>query len=273
MRISEILEITRKYNVTPRKRKGQNFLVDERVANREIEYAQISKEDTVLEIGPGLGILTSRLVERAGRVIAIEYDRGLAKYNQERFGNKLELIEGDALLIPFPAFDKIVSNIPYNISSPLIFKILEHRFKLAVIMIQKEFAERMVAQPGDKRYSRLSIGTYYRADCELLEFVPRSRFWPAPEVDSMIIRLVPRDPPFRVKDEKSFFELVDLLFKYRRKKIGTVLRMSGIDAKSIEHLPYTDRRVDTLAPHEIGILSDVISSFTSLEKESDRRSL
>ncbi|MEM2943548.1 MAG: 16S rRNA (adenine(1518)-N(6)/adenine(1519)-N(6))-dimethyltransferase RsmA [Methanomassiliicoccales archaeon] len=272
MRISEILEITKKYGVTPRKRKGQNFLVDERVANREVEYAQISKDDEVLEIGPGLGILTSRLVERASKVIAIEYDKGLARFIRDRFGEKVELIEGDALQIEFPAFDKIVSNIPYNISTPLLFKILGYKFDRAVLMIQKEFAERMVAMPGDEGYSRLSVGTYYRAHCELLEFVPRSRFWPAPDVDSMIISLTPRDPPFKVKDEMLYFSLVDLLFKYRRKKIGTVMRMKGIIANNIERLPFSNQRIETLTPEEIGILSDMIFDIIYSEKENDPKS-
>jgi len=263
MRIADIIEILDNYSVTPRKRRGQNFLVDERVASREIEYAQIDSDETVLEIGPGLGMLTWRLVDRAKKVIAIENDSGLAQYNRDRFGDRVQLIEADALEVRFPRFDKLVSNIPYSISSPLLFKLLDHKFRLGIIMIQKEFAERMAASPGEEGYSRLSVSTYYRAKCDLLEFVPRSRFWPAPEVDSMIVRLVPRKPPFAVRDEKAFFSLIDKLFQHRRKKIGTILKMQGLAADRVSGLPFVGARVETLAPEEIGWLSDAILEITS----------
>ncbi|MGD0057468.1 MAG: 16S rRNA (adenine(1518)-N(6)/adenine(1519)-N(6))-dimethyltransferase RsmA [Methanomassiliicoccales archaeon] len=261
MKPSEIQAILTEYSVRPGKQKGQNFLMDERVADREVGYAGIEPVDNVLEIGPGLAMLTERLIPKANRVIGIEYDPGLCRFLRERYGDRIELIEGDALEVEFPKFDKMVSNIPYNISSPLIFKLLAYHFDRAVIMIQKEFAERMVAKPDTDDYSRLTVNTYYRAECGVLEHVPRSRFWPEPEVDSTIIMLSPRPPPFKIKDEKLFFRLLDGLFQHRRKKISTILKMKRIAVERISTLPYVDLRVEALSPEQIGELSDSISAL------------
>ncbi|MDD1767247.1 MAG: 16S rRNA (adenine(1518)-N(6)/adenine(1519)-N(6))-dimethyltransferase RsmA [Methanomassiliicoccales archaeon] len=261
MKPSEIQAILTEYSVRPGKQKGQNFLIDERVANREVDYAGIEPDDVVLEIGPGLGMLTDRLITRAKRVVGIEFDPGLCSYLRERYGDRIDLIEGDALKIEFPDFDKMVSNIPYNISSPLIFKLLDHHFDRAIVMIQREFAERMIAKPDTDDYSRLTVNTYYRAECRVLEHVPRSRFWPEPEVDSAIVMLTPRPPPFRVMDEDLFFKLIDVLFQHRRKKISTILKMKRIAPGKVMTLPYVDLRVEALSPEQIGVLSDSISSL------------
>ena len=270
MKPSEIKAILDEYSVRPRKQKGQNFLIDERVAEREVGFAEIGPSDIVLEIGPGLGMLTERLIPSARKVVGIENDPGLCKFLREKYGDSFELIEGDALEVDFPKFDKMVSNIPYSISSPLLFKLLEYPFERAVIMIQKEFAERMAARPDTDDYSRLTVNTYYRADCRLLEQVPRSRFWPEPEVDSTIIALSPRPPSFKVKDERLFLKLVDVLFQYRRKKISTILKMRRIVEDRISSLPYVDLRVEALSPEQIGELSDSISSVSQRGKGSGR---
>ncbi|HUV25292.1 MAG TPA: 16S rRNA (adenine(1518)-N(6)/adenine(1519)-N(6))-dimethyltransferase RsmA [Methanomassiliicoccales archaeon] len=258
---SEIKGILEQYGVTPTKAKGQNFLMDERVAEREVDYLDLDPRDTVLEVGPGLGILTDILLERAERVIAIELDRGMAEYSRNRYGDSIVFIEGDALKIPFPGFDRFISNIPYSISSPLIFKLLEHRFRKAVVMVQREFADRMVASPGTGDYSRLSVNMYYRAECEILEKVPKSRFWPEPEVDSAVVSIIPRRPPFRVVDEEFYLNLVNSLFQHRRKKIRTILKMKKlVDKDRLSSLPFLDERVEVLSPEEIGELSDAILS-------------
>ena len=133
MKPSEIKAILDEYSVRPRKQKGQNFLIDERVAEREVGFADIEASDIVLEIGSGLGMLTERLIPKAKRVVGIENDPGLCKFLREKYGDSFELIEGDALEVDFPRFDKMVSNIPYSISSPLLFKLLEYPFEKAVI--------------------------------------------------------------------------------------------------------------------------------------------
>jgi 16S rRNA (adenine1518-N6/adenine1519-N6)-dimethyltransferase len=258
MRPSEIDELLARHGIVPKKGKGQNFLIDERVAERHIRFAGIEEGDTVLEVGPGLGILTERLFSVAKQTIAIELDAKLAAIIRERLP-EVELIEGDALKVPFPRFDRFVSNLPYSVSTPIIFKLLEHDFKRAVVMVQKEFAERMVAKPGELDYCRLSVNVYYRAECEILETVPASRFKPRPKVDSALVSLVPRPPPFKVRDEALYLKLVDALFQHRRKKIRTILRKRGWLPEDESSIPYLDERVETLAPEEIGELADAIS--------------
>ena len=171
------------------------------------------------------------------------------------------LLEGDALELEWPRFNRFISNLPYSISSPLIFKLLDYEFKRGVIMVQKEFAERMAAKAGSDDYSRLSVNAYYRAKCEILEHVPRSRFWPQPEVDSSVVLLEPRAAPFKVLNERFYLTLVNLLFQHRRKKISTILKITGQATKEvIPSLPYADLRVETLTPEQIGELADAIVS-------------
>jgi 16S rRNA (adenine1518-N6/adenine1519-N6)-dimethyltransferase len=258
VRPTEVKNILAQIGVSPSKSKGQNFLVDDTVAEREVEYLQIQTGETVLEVGPGLGVLTERLAQRADRLIAIELDHAIASYVRSTFG-KVELIEGDALDGQWPTFDRFISNIPYSISSPLIFKLLDQDFKMAVIMVQKEFADRMVAKADTDDYSRLSVSVYYRAKAEMVEKVGRNRFWPEPEVDSAVVRLTPRPPPFTVKNERMFHRMVELLFQQRRKKISTILKAKKIITPlDVPDLPHMDMRVEALTPEQIGELVDAV---------------
>ena len=259
MRPAEIKTVLNELHLVPTKGKGQNFLVDDEVARREVDFLGIEPGDTVLEVGPGLGVLTRFLVERAAHVVTIELDHRLAAFIQERYGDKVEMVRGDALEVELPSFDRFISNVPYSISSPLIFRLLEHEFESAIIMVQREFADRMVAAPDSDDYSRLTVSVYYRAKCERLENVPRNKFWPEPEVDSTVLRLTPRPPPFHVHDERFFFRLVERLFGQRRKKIGTVLKKSDfLRAEQLDGLPYLDDRVEALSPEQIGQLADLV---------------
>lgn len=243
--------------VVPKKSKGQNFLIDDRVADRQVEFAGISPNDKVLEVGPGLGILTSRLIERSSDVTCIEIDDILAEHVRETYGDKLTLIKGDAVKVPFPRFDVFVSNLPYSVSTPIIFKLLEYDFRKAIVMVQKEFADRMVADVGSPEYSRLTVNLFYRSDCRILEKVPRSRFKPQPKVDSAIVEIVPRPAPFEVLDEKLFFKVTEATFNHRRKKIGTSLRSAGLIDKESD-IPFLDSRVETLRPTEIADIANAI---------------
>ena len=236
------------------RRFGQHFMVDERILKREVEYADVSDKDVVLEIGPGTGNLTKYLVERAKKVYAIEKDRALARLIEDEFP-EVEVIVGDAMDMDWPEFDKMVSNIPYEISSPLTFKLLEHEFRLAVITYQLEFAERLVAYAGDWAYSRLSVMAYYRAEMEMLERVPKSAFRPRPKVDSAIVRIIPRkEPPFHVEDEKLFEEVVRVLFSARRKTVRSALKARYGELKT----EYGSMRVEELTPEEIGEIANLI---------------
>lgn len=263
-------DILKAHGIRARKSRGQNFLIDENIARKQVEYADLKSGETVLEIGPGLGILTELLVETGAGVIAVEKDRKLCDYLRERFGDlpgdRFKLIQGDALKADLGSFDKVVSNLPYNISSPITFSLLKRDFKLAILMYQREFGERMCAKAGDKAYSRLSVSVYYRAECELLRKVPSSAFHPRPKVDSVLMKLVPREPTFKVEDEALFLKTVEVLFSHRRKSIGKSLVLGheklGLDKAEMkelaESLEWRKERVERLAPEEIGNISDAI---------------
>ncbi len=228
-------------------RLGQHFLADRRYVEIALDAAEVCDDDVVLEIGPGKGALTSGLLERGARVVAVEKDPFMVRYLRKRFAGEVErgalhLIEGDALRVDLPRFNKVVSNIPYEISSPLTFRLLDHGFDVGVIMYQLEFAVRMTAPPGWKEYSRLSVSVQYRADVEIVEIVPRTAFRPPPKVDSAIVKIIPREPEIPVEDEELFDRVLRLLFSHRRKKIKNVL---GSD------VPYGDFRVEELDVPEI----------------------
>jgi 16S rRNA (adenine1518-N6/adenine1519-N6)-dimethyltransferase len=242
-----------------KQRFGQHFLIDMSVASREVGYAKLTNDDIVLEIGPGLGVITRLLAQKAKQVIAIEIDQRLVDKLKTALPENVTLISGDALSIDFqtlPRFTKIVSNLPFKISSPITFKFLESSFSRAILIYQKDFAERLVALPGKKEYSRLTVGVTYKAHCRILEDVSRSCFSPAPKVDSSIVELTPREKPlFNVENEWFFFELTKQLFNHRRKKIRYTIRSLYGD---LEQLPYLDRRVEELTPEQIGELSNVL---------------
>lgn len=264
MNREETSQLISQTGIVPKKSKGQNFLTDERVAQRHVDYAGITEGDKVLEVGPGLGILTNILVQRSDDVTCIELDDILADYIEGTYADKVKLIRSDAMKVDFPPFDRFVSNLPYSISTPIIFKLLDYDFKKAVVMVQKEFAERMVADVGTDDYSRLTVNLYYRADCRILETVPASRFKPKPKVDSALVEIVPRESPFKVKDERTFFKVTEVAFNHRRKKIGTSLRSAGMISGD-SNIPYLDDRIEKLTPEQIGELSDRV--FESMHPE------
>lgn len=246
--------------VVPTKAKGQNFLTDGRIADRHIGYAEIGPEDRVLEVGPGLGILTQRLVGKGKSLTCIEIDDILAEYIEKTYGENLELIHGDAVKVPFPPFDRFVSNLPYSVSTPIIFKLLDYPFKKAVVMVQKEFADRMVADVGSPDYSRLTVNLFYKAECRIVENVPRSRFKPQPKVDSCLVSITPRPAPFGVKNEKMFYRVTQVCFDHRRKKISTALKGAKLITPE-DRIPYGDARIESLRPVEIAEIADALTDL------------
>ena len=237
---------------------GQNFLIDEKTAQREVNYAKVSKKDVVLEIGPGMGILTKILAEKAKKVIAIEIDEKLFYQLKSLIPKNVELMHSDILklnLENISRFNKVVANLPFQISSAITFQLLDYNFDVAILIYQKEFAERLVAKPGSKNYSRLSVNAYYKADCEILETIPSSFFKPVPKVDSCIVKLVlKKQAPFKVKDEEFFFELTKKLFTHRRKKIKTTIKKYY--TKNLDDVSFLENRIEDLSPEQIGLLSD-----------------
>jgi len=249
-------------------------MTDSALLQRMISYAEVNAQDVVLEVGAGLGFLTERLSQRCERVVAVEFDSKLVRLLHERFHDmqNIELIEGDILKVAVPPFNKVVSTPPYFISSHLLFWLLDRPFDVAVLTFQKEFAERLAASVGTKDYGRLTITTYYRADVELLDYVPRTEFYPPPDVDSMVVQLKPKPtPPFRVKDEHAFFELVQMTFTQRNKKLRNAVPMflekRGITREKAQELAdsltFHDKRVRELAPEDFGALTNEILEKTS----------
>ncbi len=193
---------------------GQHVMVDKRVLERIADSAQIRKGDRVLEIGAGDGILTEELVNRGAHVIAIEIDGRLFESLRARFPSQ-QLINADALRVRWPPFDKCVSNPPYSISKKLILKLLQHNFKLGVLTLQKEFAEKLAAKPGEKKYGVVSVCTQLCCDIELLGRIPRNAFRPQPKVDSRLVRLTTR-----LRLDTGFLSFVREMFQKRNKKVG-----------------------------------------------------
>jgi 16S rRNA (adenine1518-N6/adenine1519-N6)-dimethyltransferase len=215
--VNKYNNILKSMGLEPNKRLGQSFLIDEHVVDDQIAFANLTKADIVLEIGPGLGILTNKLAEHVRKVIGIEYDKKLYSYLKTEVPGNVEIIHGDALASDFPKFNKVVSNIPYQISSPLIFKLIDYQFTLAILMLQSEFARRLGAQPNTKEYSRLTIMTSYYYDVELLSNVSKTSFYPEPKIDSQLIKLSPKKARKTARDEHLFSDLIKIVFGERRK--------------------------------------------------------
>lgn len=246
MNVSEIKEILQKNNLFAKKRLDQHFLYDEELLRREVKYAGVTGDDNVLEIGPGLGTLTQEILKKAGSVTVIELDKQFKTILDKI--NGISIIIGDALEVDWKNlcfgdkgsgdqgnkmtyeagqrtqyFSKILSNVPYSISSPLIFKILDYGPETAVLCLQKEFAERMIATVGTKDYSRLSVNCAVRARIELLERISKAKYWPVPKVDSAIVRLTPTkefDLP------RKFDAVVRAAFQHKNQKLGKALMHS-----------------------------------------------
>lgn len=234
-------------------KKGQHFITDQSLLTRIADYAELRQSDRVLEIGPGTGNLTKVLALRAGKVYAIEVDPGLAADLQGRFPN-VDLIKGDALKVELPQYNKVVSNLPYQISSKITLRLLSGQFEIAVLMYQQEFAKRMIAKPGSDGYGKLSMITGYLSTAEILEFVPRSAFTPAPAVRSAVVRLRPREHEI---DAVDFIRFADGLFSSRRKKIKKALLAMGMSREGLMRLDASllEKRPEDLTPSEAAELA------------------
>ncbi|MCG3218432.1 MAG: ribosomal RNA small subunit methyltransferase A [Candidatus Heimdallarchaeota archaeon] len=264
---SSLLTYTRKcisnHSLTASKYRGQNFLISSKVIRYQIKAAQLSTSDHVYEIGPGLGALTICLSKVAKKVTAVEIDDKIVtilKENEELI-DKIELIEGDALKTSIPGtVTHIVSNLPYSISSPITFHLMKYPFKRAILMYQKEVAERLIAQPNSNDYSRLSVMSQLNHNIKYLKTIPPSAFIPKPKVESAIVEITPRDEP-RLKDITFFEKLVRSLFISKNKTVRRQLRIivkhykrkksTTKDWKDLEMIPHLTRRIRTLNHEEL----------------------
>lgn len=250
----ETMFILKKYNITANKSLGQNFLISDDVIEQTIDAANISKKDLIIEIGPGLGTLTSILLEKAKKVIAIELDNRMVKILQERFSlySNFEIIHQDVLKVELNNIIqskkaeneienvKIVANLPYYITTPIIMKLLEDKLDIEsiTVMVQKEVAERLTATPGEKLAGAITYSINYYCKAQQVVQVPKESFVPAPEVESEVIKLVLRkSPPVNVKNEEKFFKLIKVSFMQRRKTFINGVSNSGlIDKQKLKNI-------------------------------------
>jgi 16S rRNA (adenine1518-N6/adenine1519-N6)-dimethyltransferase len=237
----------KEYGLIPRKGLGQHFLVDRNILNKVIWTAQVEKEDTVLEVGPGLGEMTIALARQSKRVIAIEIDPKLVAILNEKMKNysNVEVVKSDILKVDFNQFFKkeghpikVVANLPYQVSTPLLFRFIESKeaFSTFTLMLQKEVAERMVAPPGGKEYGPLSIFLQMFSDVSIRFFIKPSAFFPPPKVESAVVQMVWKEEPMiEANDEEWFKRVVKACFGYRRKTLVNALKHSELSLpESIE---------------------------------------
>lgn len=266
------------YGLVPKKGWGQHFLVDRNILNKVIRTAQIGKEDVVLEVGPGLGMMTLALARLAKRVIAIEIDTQLIEILKKKLEDvsNVEIIKKDILEINFnkllnkedqPA--KVVANLPYQISTPLLFRFIESRkvFSTLILMLQREVAERIVASPGGKAYGPLSIFIQLFSNLSICFYVKPSAFFPPPKVESAVVKMVWREKPIvNLEEEKWFKKVVKGCFSYRRKTLINALKHSEVslpkDSEArIEKIGIDpQRRPETLTIEEFARLAEILKS-------------
>ena len=263
--------ILNRFKLRADKKLGQNFLIDENVVRQIVEAAELSEADTVLEVGPGIGTLTQGLAESKAQVVAVELDTRLLPVlatTLEGYDN-VRVVHGDILKVNImeevgaPKF-KVCANLPYYITTPIIFALLEKRLPMErlVAMVQKEVAERMAAQPGGKDYGALSVAIQYYTEPEIAFIVPPTSFIPAPAVDSAVIVCKRRSkPPVEVCDEALFFRVVKAAFSLRRKMLSNSLKNMGIKSEQVAkwlELAGVDgkRRAETLSLEDFAKLTN-----------------
>ncbi len=240
------LHILKTFGIHMSKRMGQNFLIDGNVVDGIVAAAKVEHGDAVLEVGPGIGTLTQGLAEAGAAVTAVELDRRLPAVLAKTLAgyDNVKIVQGDILKIDISreinrGRYKVVANLPYYITTPIIMKFLEERLpvELLVTMVQKEVAERMVASPGGKEYGALSVAVQYYTEPEIMFIVPPTAFIPPPAVESAVIRCTVRtEPPVRVASEKMFFRVVKAAFAQRRKTLANALKAGGLDKAAVDEV-------------------------------------
>ncbi len=270
MSVSETKRLLRTFRIVPNRLLGQNFMVDSSFFPKLSDYVSLGKADVVLDAGAGFGFLTRFLANKCKRVLAVEKDPQVAEVLREQLAglDNVTVIEGDVLKAEVPSFSKVVSIPPYQISSRLLLWLFDRSFDCAVLVVQKEFAERLVAAVGSEDYSWLTVTTCYRTQVELLDEVPHFMFHPQPEVDSVIVRLTHwKTPPFEVKDEAFFRRMVRWLFTQRNKKLSNALApfikstfkaTKGEAGKTASSFLFREKRVRELPPEAFGELANVL---------------
>ena len=234
----ETIKVLKQYKITANKKLGQNFLIDEKIIEEIIKAANISKKDLIIEIGPGIGSLTKSIIPNAGKTICIELDKKMANIISNRFKNEIEIINEDILKVDLKKIAeqnkdkniKVVANLPYYITTPIIMKLLEERLDIQTItvMIQKEVADRLVTEPGTGDTGAITYAINYYSEPKRVLEVPNTAFIPEPKVNSSVIQLkILKETKVKAEDEEKLFELIKIAFMQKRKTLVNVLANSN----------------------------------------------
>lgn len=268
MSLNETKHLLRAFRIAPNKLLGQNFMIEPLLYSKMTKYAALTQSDVVLDAGAGFGFLTRFMAGKCKAVVAVEKDPRMAEALREQvkdLGNVL-VVKGDVLKVSLPEFKKIVAIPPYYLSSSLVVWLLEHTVDCAVLILQKEFTNRLVAAVGSEDYGWLTVIANSADRIDLLDEVPRTMFYPQPKVDSLIVRIARlKTVPFKVNDKEFFVRLVRWLFTQRNKKVSNVLvsflkTIQGLGKQEAKgwaaKAPFGDKRVRDLAPRDFGELAD-----------------
>ena len=272
--------ILQRFGIHMSKRLGQNFLIDANIVQGIVDAANVQENDRVLEIGPGIGTLTQALAETGAEVTCVELDKRLPEvlaHTLDAYDN-VRVIQGDILKVNIPEIMgdkpfKVVANLPYYITTPIIMALLEKHLPITdiVVMVQKEVAERMAAQPGGKTYGALSVAVQYYTVPEIALYVPPRSFMPPPEVDSVVVNCKVRQiPAVELIDEKMFFRVVKAAFGQRRKTLNNALKSMGVDKNIIADVLdkagiEATHRGETLTMEEFGAIANILAQMAKQE--------
>ncbi len=273
MSLEQIQQLLKTHNISPNKLLGQNFMVEPAFYPKLCTYAALSGMDVVLDAGAGFGLLTRFLSDKCKGVVAVEKDPEIAQVLREEFQgiSNVKVVEGDVLKVELPSFNKAIAAPPYYLSSQLVLWLLERKVDCAVLIVQKEFAERLVAQVGTEEYGWLTVVVQQQAQAQLLDAVPKDMFYPPPEVDSVILSIKPwTTKPFHVKDPAMFMRLAKWLFTERNRKLAkaiepfirTNFKLNKQEAQKIaDTLPFHDKRPRELSPKDFGAIADALPNY------------
>lgn len=270
MSLEHIQQLLKAHNISPNKLLGQNFMIEPNYYPKLAKYADLGRGDVVLDAGAGFGLLTRFLSQRCKGVIAVEKDHDIALFLREEFqDSNVTVVEGDVLKAVLPPFNKAIAAPPYYLSSQLVLWLLERKVDCAALIVQREFAERLIAKVGSEEYGWITVVVQQQADAQMLDSVPKDMFYPPPEVDSVILSIKPLSKqPFKVKNQAQFIRLTKWLFTQRNKKLAKALapylrsnyKMSKDEAEKLaQSVPFHEHRPRELSPKDFGAIADVLS--------------
>jgi 16S rRNA (adenine1518-N6/adenine1519-N6)-dimethyltransferase len=270
MSLEQIQHLLKTHNISPNKLLGQNFMVEPTFYHKLCTYADLRGSDVVLDAGAGFGLLTRYLSERCKGVVAVEKDPQIAYFlcNEFKGSSNVTVIEGDVLKAQLPPFNKVIAAPPYYLSSHLLLWILGRNVECAVLIVQREFAQRLIAAVGTEEYGWITVVAKQKHQAEILDAVPKEMFYPPPEVNSVILHLKQlQNQPFIIKNQTQFIQLTKWLFTQRNKKIAKALtpfirsnyKLSKQEAEKIVCLlPFQEKRPRELSPKDFGAIADAL---------------